>query len=156
MNLKVLPGILATPLRKPWKNAIAIGRAFELLRQDTLDHLRMVQRAIGYRYCRFHGLFHDEMAVVARRADGTLGFRWQQIDKVYDALLEMGLKPFVELNAMPSALASGTQTIFDWKLNVTPPKDYGEWEQLVQAFTRHCVDRYGLDEVRQWLSLIHI
>ena len=150
MKLNVLPGTVAGSLRKPWKNAIAIGRAYELLRQDVLDHLRLVQRTIGYRYCRFHGLFHDEMAVVGRRADGSLAFRWHQVDKVYDALLGMGLKPFVELNPMPGALASGIETIFDWKMNVTPPRDYGEWEQLVEAFARHCIDRYGLEEVRQW------
>ncbi len=150
MNLTVYPQLSPIRLRKPWKNAIAIGRAYELLREDTLEHLRFVQRSIGYRYCRFHGLFHDEMAVVTRREDGSLAFRWHQVDKVYDALLKMGLRPFVELNPMPSALASGHQTIFDWKMNVTPPRDYHEWEQLVEAFTRHCVDRYGLDEVRQW------
>jgi len=150
LNLTVCSQIIEGSLRKPWKNAIAVGRAYELLRQDTLDHLRFVQRSIGYRYCRFHGLFHDEMAVVARREDGSLAFRWHQIDKVYDALIEMGLKPFVELNPMPSALASGTATIFDWRMNVTPPRDYLEWEQLVEAFTRHCVDRYGINEVRQW------
>lgn len=139
-----------THLRKPWKNAIAVGRAYELLRQDVLDHLRLVQHSIGYRYCRFHGLFHDEMAVVSRRNDGTLAFRWHQIDKIYDSLLALGLKPFVELNGMPAALASGTQTIFDWRLNVTPPTDYAEWGQLIEAFAHHLVERYGLDEIRTW------
>jgi xylan 1,4-beta-xylosidase len=150
VNLTVQSRATGQRLRKPWKNAIAVGRAYELLREDTLQHLRMVQQAIGYRYCRFHGIFHDEMAVVGRREDNSLGFRWHQVDKVYDALLGMGLKPFIELNPMPSALASGTQTIFDWKMNVTPPRDYAEWEQLVEALARHCVDRYGLDEVREW------
>lgn len=140
----------STPLRKPWKNAIAVGRAYELLRQDVLEHLRLVQKTIGYRHCRFHGLFHDEMAVVARRKDGALAFRWHQIDKIYDSLLALGLKPFVELNGMPVALASGTQTIFDWRLNVTPPTDYAEWGQLVEAFARHLLDRYGLDEISTW------
>ncbi len=96
----------APPLRKPWKNAIAVGRAYELLREDVLTHLREVQRRVGYRHCRFHGIFHDEMGVAARREDGSLAFRWHQVDKVYDALLGMGLRPFVELNPMPSALAS--------------------------------------------------
>src|ERR1035437_10330692 len=57
----------SAPLGKPWKNAIAVGRAYELLRDDVQSDLAMLQRTIGYRYCRFHGLFHDEMAVVARR-----------------------------------------------------------------------------------------
>jgi len=51
---------------------------------------------------------------------------------------------------MPTALASGTAAIFDWQFNATPPRDYAEWGQLVEAFARHCLDRYGLDEIAQW------
>ena len=140
----------SAPLRKPWKNAIATGHAHLLLRADLQSHLAKLQRDIGYRYCRFHGLFHDDMAVVTRRKDGSLAFRWDQVDKVFDALLRLGLRPFVELSSMPVALASGTTTVFDWELNTTPPRDYAEWGQLVGAFARHCLDRYGLDEIAQW------
>jgi xylan 1,4-beta-xylosidase len=137
-------------LRKPWKNAIATGYAPLLLRDDLQRHLAILQRDIGYRYCRFHGMFHDDMAVVARRKDGSLAFRWAQVDKVLDALQRLGLRPRVEFSSMPVALASGTTTIDDWDWNVTPPRDYAEWGQLVGAFARHCLDRYGLDEIAQW------
>ena len=140
----------SAPLRKPWKNAIATGHAHLLLRSDLQSHLATLQRTIGYRYCRFHGLFHDDMAVVARRRDGSLAFRWEQVDKVLDALQRLGLRPFVELSSMPAALASGTATIFDWEFNATPPRDYAEWGRLVEAFARHCLDRYGLEEIAQW------
>ena len=140
----------AAPLRKPWKRAIATGYAPLLLREDLQDQLEILQRNIGYRYCRFHGIFHDDMAVVARRKDGSLAFRWAQVDKVLDALQRLGLRPRVELSSMPVALASGTKTVFDWGFNVTPPRDYAEWGQLVGAFARHCMDRYGLDEIAQW------
>lgn len=148
--ITVDPSTTDSDLRMPWRNCIAVGRAYELLRKDLLDHLRFLQREIGYRYCRFHGIFHDDVAVVVRRPDGKLQYQWHQVDKIYDALLEIGLRPFVELNPMPAALASGTQTIFWWKMNVTPPRDYSEWEDLVYQFTRHLVDRYGIGEIRRW------
>jgi len=137
-------------LEKPWKNCIAVGRAYELLRQDLLDQLARAQKEIGFRYCRFHAVFHDDMAVVVRKPDGGLAFQWHHLDKVYDSLLALGLRPFVELNPMPSALASGTQTMFHYAMNVTPPSDYRLWSQLVEAFARHLVERYGMEEVRQW------
>ncbi len=140
----------SAPLRSPWKSAIATGHAALLLRDDLQRQLAILQREIGYRYCRFHGLFHDDMAVVVRRKDGSLAFRWAQVDKVLDALQQLGLRPRVEFTSMPVALASGTQTITDWGWNVTPPRDYAEWGQLVGAFARHCLDRYGLDEIAQW------
>lgn len=135
---------------QPWSRSIAVGRGYELLRADLLDHLRGAVKEFGYRYCRFHGIFHDDVAVVRRRPDGSLAFQWHQADKIYDALMEMGVRPFVELNPMPAALASGTQTMFAWKGNVTPPRDFDEWGQLVSAFASHLVERYGLDEVAQW------
>ena len=139
-----------SPLKMPWRYCIAVGRAYELLRKDLLDHLQILQLEIGYRYCRFHGIFHDDVSVAIRRPDGKLQYRWHHVDKIYDSLLALGLRPFVELNSMPAALASGEQTIFHWKMNVTPPADYDEWGDLVHQFTSHLVDRYGLDEVRQW------
>jgi xylan 1,4-beta-xylosidase len=140
----------SAPLRKPWKNAIEVDVPLLLLREDLQSHLAILQRSIGYRYCRTYAIFQDEMAVVARRKDGSLAFRWAQVDKVLDALQRLHLRPFVNLSQMPVALASGTTTIFDWELNVTPPRDYAEWGQLVGAFARHCQDRYGLDEIAQW------
>jgi hypothetical protein len=98
------------PFLQPWRNAISVGRAFDLVRSDLLDHLRVLQREIAYRYCRFHAVFDDDMQVVVRRPDGSLAFQWRNVDQVYDALLGTGLKPFVELIPMPTALASGTQT----------------------------------------------
>jgi len=51
---------------------------------------------------------------------------------------------------MPTALASGDQIVFHYKGNVTPPKDYDQWKELIHKLVSHWVDRYSLDEVRQW------
>lgn len=141
---------LGTPFQHPWRNAIAVGRAFDLTRADLQRHLADVQQRFAYKFCRFHAIFDDDMAVVVAKADGNLAYQWRTIDLVYDFLLSIGLKPFVELNATPKLLASGNQDMFHYKMNVTPPKDPLAWEALVEAFTRHLVDRYGIDEVRSW------
>lgn len=148
--MKLIPSVLSAPLRRPWKNSIAVGRAYDLTRSDLLSHLARLQQEIGFRSCRFHAVFHDDMAVVRRAPDGSLIYQWHHVDKVYDSLLALGLRPFVELNPMPAALASGTQTMFHYKMNVSPPADWQEWYDLVRAFTMHCVERYGLSEVREW------
>ena len=36
----------SAPLRRPWKNGIAVGRAFDLTRADLLEHLGWIQREI--------------------------------------------------------------------------------------------------------------
>ena len=42
------------------------------------------------------------------------------------------------------------ETIFWWKGNVTPPKDYNKWEALIKNLTQHFTERYGADEVKTW------
>ena len=72
------------------------------------------------------------------------------IDVLFDYLQNIGIKPFVELGFMPEALASGKQTIFWWRGNVTPPKDYDKWAALIRNLTEHFTERYGADEVKTW------
>jgi xylan 1,4-beta-xylosidase len=72
------------------------------------------------------------------------------VDQVVDAYLELGIAPFMELGFMPTALASGDQTVFWWGGNVTPPQSWTQWAALVKATIAHLVDRYGLDQVRGW------
>ncbi|XP_004348611.2 xylanase, variant [Capsaspora owczarzaki ATCC 30864] len=72
------------------------------------------------------------------------------IDQVYDFLLSINMRPIVELSFMPTAYASGNETIFYYKGNITPPKDYAQWDDLITKLAQHLVDRYGLEEVSQW------
>ena len=71
------------------------------------------------------------------------------IDRVYDRLLGMGLRPVVELAYMPRDLARDPDhTSFFYKGVSSPPKDWDRWAELVRDLTQHLVDRYGRDEVR--------
>jgi xylan 1,4-beta-xylosidase len=135
---------------KVFKRCIGAGRANEGLRADWQQQLALVQTDIGFRYIRMHGLLNDDMGVYREDASGNPAYNWQYIDALYDHLLSAGLKPFVELAFMPADLASGTTTIFWWKGNVTPPKSYQKWADLVRNLVTHFRDRYGHDEVRTW------
>jgi xylan 1,4-beta-xylosidase len=149
----VVPRTPLGPLPRAWRECVGTGRLNLALRADHRESLAQVQRDIGFSYIRGHGLLHDDMGVfrTARVGDRThtrYGFTY--VDQVHDAFCDLGIRPFVELGFMPSALASGDQTVFWWKGNVTPPADEGEWVALVRSVVRHLVDRYGLEEVRRW------
>ena len=90
------------------------------------------------------------MGVAIKDNEGKIRYRWHNIDKAFDSLKAINIKPFVQLGAMPEVLAEGPETIFWWKMHVSRPKDYNEWYDLVYAFVSHVIDRYGLDEVRTW------
>jgi xylan 1,4-beta-xylosidase len=138
------------PFPHYWELCVGSCHAVMGLRQDWREQLEKVHRELGFQYVRFHGLLDDPMSVCTKAADGSLRYSFFNIDSIFDFLLEIGMKPFIELGFMPEALASGAQTCFHYKANVTPPADYGQWAALIVALTRHLVDRYGLEEVRSW------
>ena len=129
---------------------VGAGRANEALRRDFMEQLAATVRDCGFRYLRFHGLFHDDMGVYREDENGNPLYNWQYIDTLFDSLLEIGVRPFVELSFTPRAMASGDKTVFWWHGNVTPPAELSRWGGLVEAFVQHFVDRYGYDEVNEW------
>ena len=90
-----------------------------------------------------HGLLTDDMGVYKEDRNGNPEYNFQYIDVLYDYIPSIGMKPFVELGLMPSALASGNQTIFWWKGNTTPPKDYLKWGNLIRNLILHSTECYG-------------
>lgn len=135
---------------KFFKECVGAGRANEGLRADWQQHLKLVKQACDFKYIRFHGVLHDDMGVYTETEDSTPVYNWQYVDKLYDFILETGMKPFVELSFMPTPLASGDKTVFWWKGNVSPPKSYEKYYDLIRAFAQHLTDRYGKNEVKTW------
>lgn len=133
-----------------FKECVGAGRANEGLRADWQQQLRLVREECGFKYIRMHGLLCDDMGLYREDRSGNPQYNYQYIDVLYDFILSIGMKPFVELSFMPSALASGDRTIFWWKGNVTPPKDYQRWEDLIRNLVQHFTERYGPDEVKSW------
>jgi xylan 1,4-beta-xylosidase len=138
------------PLNTMFNECVGAGRANEGLRADWQQQLAVVKKACGFRYIRMHGLLTDDMAVYKEDRKGNPEYNYMYIDALFDFLQSIGIKPFVELGFMPSQLASGDKTIFWWRGNVTPPKDYNKWEALIRNLTQHWTERYGEEEVKTW------
>lgn len=138
-------------LRHTFKNVITVGRAHDLLNHDIRNMLRDLQDAIGFRYIKFHGILADDMMVCSRARDGSLQFRFQMMDNALEFLQSIGLKPVIQLSFMPTALASDPDKIIFYNpFNTSPPRDMGEWNQLIEELTRHLISRFGLEEVKRW------
>jgi len=138
------------PFNPMFRECIGAGRANEGLRADWQQQLAYVKSACGFKFIRMHGLLTDDMGVYREDRQGNPEYNFQYIDPLYDFILGIGMKPFVELGFMPEALASGRQTLFWWRGNVTPPKDYEKWGALIRRLVEHFTERYGAEEVRSW------
>ena len=140
------------PFTHYWSVVVGAGRANEGLRAGWLEHLQLVKKNCGFRYVRMHGLFHDDMFVYFRKPDGKVVYNWQYIDELYDRMLAIGVKPFVELGFFPKDMAAeNSKTQMWWKGYVSVDRNnFGKWHDLIKAFTQHIVDRYGINEVLTW------
>jgi xylan 1,4-beta-xylosidase len=137
------------PLPHVWEHTVGSCHAPLALRADWQAQLQRCRQELGFRHVRFHGLLSDGLGTHVRHG-GQLIDSFFNADRIVDFLLSIGMKPFVELSFMPSALASGSATIFSYRGNVTPPADYRNWAGLIRRLVAHWVGRYGLDEVRRW------
>jgi xylan 1,4-beta-xylosidase len=119
-----------------------------LIRDDSQAQLKLTTDELGFRYIRFHAIFHDVLGTV-KIENGKTVYNWSKVDQLYDDLLARHIRPFVELGFTPKALATSQSSIFYWQGNTSHPKPEA-WHDLVDAFIRHIEQRYGKDEVRSW------
>ncbi len=113
---------------------------------------KLAHDTLGIQYIRAHGIFMDDPSVYTEDAQGHAQYHWDKVDRIYDALRQDGLKPFVELSFMPEALAANPnrKNIYSYQGISSPPKDYAKWQALVSALAQHLIDRYGRQEVESW------
>lgn len=96
-------------------------------------------------------------------AQGRPVYDWTVVDRIIDSYLQRGVRPYLQIGFMPQALSSapaGTPYQHSWRPGFgyqliaaawnAPPKDYAKWQELVYQWVRHCVERWGRDEVKTW------
>lgn len=122
-------------------------------------------------YFRAHSMLnsgHDTLTlkwgstnVYTEDAKGNPVYDWTIVDKIFDTYLQRGIKPLAQFSFMPEALSTKPQPYeHGWKPGMPyndiykgwtfPPKDYKKWADLVYAWVKHSVERYGKAEVESW------
>ncbi len=167
-TLRIDTRAAGTPFPHFWETTFGSGRAVLSLRESYRKDMDATKQITGFDSVRFHGIFMDDVglydpdrkaiqfAQMKNAADSTPSnagiYNFSYVDQIYDGLLERGVRPFVELSFMPKKMASNTNALhaFWYKQNVSPPKDYAEWDAMIAAFAQHLIDRYGIEEVSHW------
>ena len=89
---------------------IGTGRMGLALQKEYFEQLRYVQKEIGFKHIRGHGLFTDDMAIYheyEENGETKVEYNFTYLDLVMDSYKELGIRPFLELGFMPKKLASG-------------------------------------------------
>jgi xylan 1,4-beta-xylosidase len=141
-----------SPFPHFWEEMFGSGRAILTLRESYRNDLEAVKAVTDFRYVRFHAIFHDEVGVYNEDEHGNPVYNFAYVDQIYDGLLKRGVRPFVEISFMPKKLAFNPDALhpFWYKQNVSPAKSMERWDDLIQQFARHLVERYGTEELAQW------
>ena len=149
MKITIDSGQKGEKYTRYWNVCVGAGRANEGLRTSWQCQLKKAVQECGFSYVRFHGMLMDDMFVF-RILNGKEVYNWQYLDDLIDALLDIGIRPFVEFSFTPADMASGDSLMFWWKGHASPPKDFGKWGELIEKTVTHWVNRYGIEEVRKW------
>lgn len=99
--------------------------------------------------------------VYSEDQDGNPRYNWKTVDRIFDSYLERGVRPYAQIGFMPKALSTHPEPYrHHWRPGMPyhevftgwsyPPKDYEKWNELVYQWVKHCVDRYGREEVETW------
>jgi xylan 1,4-beta-xylosidase len=137
------------PLHHVWSHTVGSGHAALALHANWQRQMLRTHEELGIRFVRFHGILCDQLGTYLVERDQDV-YSFFNADQIFDFLIGIGMRPFVELSFMPRALSSGNTTVFSYAANVTVPKSWRKWAGLIQRLVRHWVDRYGISEVRQW------
>jgi xylan 1,4-beta-xylosidase len=94
-------------------------------------------------------------------AAGKPVYDWTIVDRIFDAYLAAGVRPYVQIGFMPKALSRKPEPYqHDWRPGqryekiytgwAHPPNDYDKWGELVFQWAKHCVEKYGKPECESW------
>ena len=161
MKINISRNSNTKPTNFSWQAGFGNCHAYLLHRTDIIEHIKLAHDELGIKSIRCHGVLDDDMLTYQRMGDCRM-FRtvpgknkikeinFRQVGHIYDNLLSVGVKPFVELSFMPSALASGKKLGLRYNPNITMPKSPKQWSEYITGFICFLIDRYGRDEVESW------
>jgi xylan 1,4-beta-xylosidase len=150
----------AGPLHRVWQEVVGSEHLSHLLCADLTGGrpigselraaLQRVHDELGVRSVRAHAILCDDLGTY-REDGGESRLDFSGIDRVYDTVLDIGMRPVVELSYMPRDLARDpSRTVFAYRAVVSPPRDWDRWAMLIRGLVAHLVERYGAEEVRRW------
>ena len=106
---------------------------------------------------RIYTMFED---IVYIGEDGEICYDFRLCDLRLDYMVEKGFNLLLAYGGMPDCIAASVQnktsvsknkTRYKGKMwNSAPPKDFAVWEEICYVYTKHIVERYGIERVKNW------
>jgi len=134
-----------------WASQIVHPTEF-LLTEWGENFLKLLNRTGAAR--QYIRIYNQPEEAIRISESGKITYDWSRFDKMAEMILSSGNKPHVVFFGMPYELAAYPDAVrkrpYGAVVCYSPPKDYRQWEEMCSDFTRHTIEKFGLEKVKQW------
>lgn len=148
MNLFVVDANKTSKWKKTWDKIINMGNIDSLLNYDVQSQLLIMQKEIGFSYVRIYNIFMQDMYY--ENISGDNKYNFSRIDRGLDFLVEHNLKPYIELSFKPTDVNYTINSSVGDRYNEIIFHDRESYVEVMQAFSSHIANRYGVNEIESW------
>lgn len=137
------------PFPKTWGRCINIGSAYNLSVANLQYHTLYLKEHLGFCYGRIWSILSQKLMISDGKTRGY--YNYDKIDGVLDFMVSNHIVPFLDFGNRPDT------AIYEPGRPVFCEKEYIEfnskaiWQDLMKDFILHITNRYGANEVSNWL-----
>lgn len=123
------------------------GQAKDLLRADMQQHILLLKEELHFEYIRFWDIYAPAMFL---RNEAGNKYNFSKLDTIFDFLCNHGLHPYIELGFKPLQLLKNVDFYMISEEREIIFQNNAEYANFLHQLIKHCINRYGLEEVEQW------
>ena len=109
-----------------------------------------LQYATGGCYEPYPNCLHDRDMFVNDAQGPSSGYDFFPIHRAARNILRQGLKPYIDLGAVPVTMSNPPFIGFYFHINTRPPSDYQAYHDYLWWMLQSLVSEFGINEVRTW------
>lgn len=133
-----------------WQDTIHLGGASELSHSSVQQQILRLKETLHFTYGHVWRLFCKETLI-----DPTSqNFNFSHLDTILDFLVDADIIPYLDLGFRAKYLIFAPPNTADGiavsEINVVPVTNLMQYQNLLTRFLRHCIVKYGYDNVEKW------
>ncbi len=136
-----------SPLRHTWRRYYSLGNSADLLDSRVKDHLLILKKELEINHVAIWSLFAKEMLVDIHANH----YNFSRVDSVLDFLVDNSINPVIDFSMHPKELYSGGEDPIYYQRDDLEFKNISQYERLLSAFLKHCINRYGAHRMKNWI-----
>lgn len=134
---------LGSSLPHVWTRVLNVGYGKELNDFSFHEQLQSLLYHFPFEYGRIYGLFHPDMITYD---ENSRTWNFHKVDTVLNILNHFHLKPFIVLGKPEPVFNEQGQPVYSYSPSVFP-----DFAKAFRAFIKHCILRYNIENVEQWM-----